>query len=98
MYMMNVLAERGHGVVVYKKILATKATQEVRSILRGEIQPMVSALLTDNELDNIGERLKKLPEPTRGSLISAEGSVVVRADIFAGVFVHFPGGTSICPF
>jgi hypothetical protein len=70
MYMMNVLAERGHGVVVYKKILTTKATQDVRSILRREIQPMVSALLTDNELDNIGERLKKLPEPTRGSLIS----------------------------
>ncbi len=70
MYMMNALAERGHGVVIYKKILATKATGEVRSILRGEIQPMVSRLLTDNELDNIGERLKKLPEPTRGSLLS----------------------------
>ena len=70
MYMMNVLAERGHGVVIYKKILATHAADEVRSILRGEIQPLVSRLLTDNELDNIGERLKKLPEPTRGSMFS----------------------------
>ena len=70
MYMMNVLAERGHGVLIYKKILGTKATGEVRNILRGEIQPLVSRLLTDNELDNIGERLRKLPEPTRGSLFS----------------------------
>ena len=70
MYMMNVLAERGHGVVIYKKILGTKAPAETRSILRGEIQPMVSRLLTDDELDNIGDRLKKLPEPTRGSLLS----------------------------
>jgi hypothetical protein len=70
MYMMNVLAERGHGVAIYKKILATHASDEVRSILRGEIQPLVSRLLTDNELDNIGERLKKLPGPTRGSMFS----------------------------
>jgi hypothetical protein len=70
MYMMNVLAERGHGFAIYKKILATHASDEVRSILRGEIQPLVSRLLTDNELDNIGERLKKLPGPTRGSMFS----------------------------
>ncbi len=72
MYLMNVMAERGHSVLVVKKILATKDNVDVRNILRGEIQPTLSALLTDNELDNIGERLKKLPEPTRNIVLTGK--------------------------
>jgi hypothetical protein len=86
MYLMNVLAERGHGVVTVKKIVAAKSPAAVREILRGEMQPVVSALLTDNELDNIGEKLKKLPEPTHGNIISGR-DLVAAIQIFLLVFL-----------
>ena len=86
MYLMNVLAERGHGVVIFKKIVATKSPETVREILRGEMQPVISALLTDNELDTIGEKLKKLPEPTRGSLLSGR-DLASGVQIFLLVFL-----------
>jgi hypothetical protein len=86
MYLMNVLAERGHGVVTVKKIVAAKSPAAVREILRGEMQPVVSALLTDNELDNIGEKLKKLPEPTHGNIISGR-DLVSAIQIFLLVFL-----------
>lgn len=86
MYLMNVLAERGHGVVMFKKILATKSPEAVREILRGEMQPVIAALLTDNELDKIGEKLKKLPVPTHGSLITGR-DIVSAIQIFLLVFL-----------
>lgn len=86
MYLMNVLAERGHSVVVFKKILTSKTDADVRQILRAEIQPVISSLLTDEELDNIGRRLKKLPEPTRASLFTGR-DLVSCIQIFLLVFL-----------
>jgi hypothetical protein len=86
MYLMNVLAERGHGVLTVKKIAAAKTPDYVREILRGEIQPVVSALLTDNELDNIGEKLKMLPEPTNRNLLTGR-DLVSGIQIFMLVFL-----------
>lgn len=86
MYLMNVLAERGHSVVTFRKLLATKTTDDVREILKGEMRPVVAALVTDNELDSIGERLKKLPEPTRGNLVTGR-DLLAALQIFLLVFL-----------
>lgn len=86
MYLMNVFAERGHGVMTVKKIAAAKSQASIREVLRGEMQPVISALLTDIELDNIGEKLKKLPEPTRGHIISGR-DFVSAFQIFLLVFL-----------
>ena len=86
MYLMNVLAERGHGVLTIKKIVAAKSPVYVREILRGEMQPVVSALLTDNELDNIGEKLKKLPEPAHRNLLTGR-DLASGVQIFMLVFL-----------
>ena len=86
MYLMNVLAERGHGVLTVKKILAAKSSVDVREIIRGEMQPVISALITDNELDNIGEKIKKLPEPSHRNLFSGR-DLISGVQIFLLVFL-----------
>jgi hypothetical protein len=86
MYLMNVWAERGHAFVVVKKVMNTPAPEEIRKVLREEIQPVISSLLTDSELDNLGERLKKLPVPTKAQAV-AWRDFLVGLEIFLLVFL-----------
>lgn len=86
MYLMNVLAERGHALLVIKKVLASKSPADIREVLRGEIRPVVSALLTDHELDNIAEKLKKMPEPTHSSILTTR-DLLSGLQIFLLVFL-----------
>ncbi|HEX6892409.1 MAG TPA: VIT1/CCC1 transporter family protein [Chryseolinea sp.] len=78
MYLMNVVLERGHGVTVIKRIMNSKTRESSRLILKEEIQPLVAALLTDEELDQLSDRLKKVPQPSNRHLITL-------ADLFAGL-------------
>lgn len=70
MYWMNVLLERGHGLKVLHTIRKATDKQTARTALRDEIQPVMAALLKDEELDNINERMKALPEPEKGHLLT----------------------------
>lgn len=78
MYLMNVALERGHGIVIFKKVVNESSKEKSRSILREEIQPTISALMTDSEVDELNNRIKKLPEPSRGQVLTA-------ADLWAGL-------------
>jgi len=86
MYLMNAWAERGHGIVMFKKVLNTPAAGDVRNILREEMPPVFSSLLTDSELDNLGERLKKLPVPTKANVVSGR-DLLAAVEIFLLVFL-----------
>lgn len=86
MHLMNVLAERGHGVLTVKKIVDAKASIYVREILRSEIPPVVSALITDAELDSIGHKLQKLPEPKHKNLLTGR-DLISGIQIFLLVFL-----------
>lgn len=81
MYWMNVAIERGH---VRSVILAIKESDEEKSraILKEEIQPGIAALMTDQELGNISQRLKKLPTPSTAFLFTA-------TDLLAGMQIFF---------
>jgi hypothetical protein len=78
MYLMNVLIERGHSISTVKKITASPSTERTREILKQEIQPVISGLMHDEELDELGIRLKKLPVPSHTHLITA-------SDLWAGL-------------
>jgi hypothetical protein len=78
MYLMNILIERGHSLIVIKKINHSKNNIESREILKDEIQPVVAALMRDDELDELSNRLKKIPEPTKRNLITG-------TDLLAGI-------------
>lgn len=78
MYLMNVAIERGHALLVVKKIHASKSSSEAGKILKAEIQPAIAGLMKDEELNELGSRLKSLPEPSKKHLI-------VTTDLLAGV-------------
>ncbi|MBK7649456.1 MAG: VIT1/CCC1 transporter family protein [Flammeovirgaceae bacterium] len=70
MYWMNVLLERGHAVTVIRKIVESDNTSQSRELLRNEIQPVVAALMKDEEVDQLVDRIQKLPEPTKHTLFT----------------------------
>lgn len=78
MYLMNVAIERGHSVRMIKQIHETNDPAEAGKILKNEIQPGISSLMTDQELNELGDRIKRLPEPSKKNLITG-------TDLWAGV-------------
>lgn len=78
MYVMNVLFERGYSLKIIRKFKQSDNRDTAREILKEGIQPIVSALMKDEELDQLGERIKQLPEPSNRILLSGK-------DLWAGV-------------
>jgi len=78
MYLMNVAIERGHSILMVRKIQASKTSDEAVQILRDEIQPAIAGLMTTGELNEISNRLGKLPAPSKKNLITG-------TDLWAGV-------------
>lgn len=82
MYLMNVAIERGHALMVVKKIHVTRDAAEAGKILRSEIQPAIAGLMKDEELNELSNRIRRLPEPSKKHLI-------VITDLVAGVQIFF---------
>ncbi len=78
MYLMNVLLERGHARTVIIRIHKSKSQEESRQILKEEFPSLISTLMSDKELDQLSDRLKKTPEPFKKNLLSP-------TDIFGGL-------------
>ena len=78
MYLMNIAIERGHSILMVRKIQASKNSIEAVQILKDEIQPAIASLMTMAELNEISNRLTKLPEPSKKHLITG-------IDLWAGV-------------
>lgn len=78
MYLMNVAIERGHAILVVKKIHQTTDAEESVQILKDEIQPAIAALMTRAELTDLINRLKKLPEPSKRNVLTG-------TDLWSGV-------------
>jgi hypothetical protein len=86
MYLMNVLLDRGHNLTIMKKVTHSKSRDDARQVLREELQPLVAALMKDEELDRIGDRLKKLSEPS-GAHFLTRADFVAAFEIFSLVFL-----------
>ncbi|MDL5048709.1 VIT1/CCC1 transporter family protein [Oscillatoria amoena NRMC-F 0135] len=86
MYLMNVMAERGHGLRVIKSIKTTSEVNVSREILREEIQPLFAKLLKDEELDRLTDRIKSLPDPSARNILSGT-DLVAGVQIFLLVFL-----------
>lgn len=86
MYLMNVLLERGHGLSVLNRIVKTNDADSARQILRDEIQPVISGLMSDQELDQLSDRLKRLPAPSKRNLLTGH-DILTGIQIFLLVFL-----------
>jgi hypothetical protein len=70
MYLMNVAVERGRAITVFKSMAGAKNAESARAILKDELNPTFTAIVTDEELDQLANRLKKLPEPSKKFLLT----------------------------
>lgn len=86
MYLMNVLLERGHAISILNKIFKTNDVSTSRKILREEIQPVIAGLMNDQELDQLSDRLKKLPAPSKRNLLTGH-DIIAGVQIFLLVFL-----------
>lgn len=86
MHLMNVAIERGHGMTVIKRIQQTKNEDTSGEILKGEMQPLVANLLTKQELMDLNNRMKQLPEPSKKHLITGT-DLLAGLQIFMLVFL-----------
>lgn len=80
MYWMNVLLERGHGRKVINLIRNTKDDAHTRETLKSEVQPLLAAIMSDDEMDSLGRRIKQLPDPEMNTLLTLKdlksGSII----------------------
>lgn len=86
MYLMNVALERGHSITVIHRLAGTKDTPATRQVLREEMSPLFTALMTEPELDELGNRLKALPLPTKKNVLTIH-DVLAGSEIFLLVFL-----------
>jgi len=86
MFVMNVLLERGHSVTILKKITQCASKEASRGVLKDELPPVVAVLLTDEELDKMSDRLKRISAPTKGQLLTWT-DLVLGFEIFLLVFL-----------
>jgi hypothetical protein len=85
MYLLNVLLERGHSLKALKEIKQAKTDQEAVDILKEEVQPLIRALLTKDELIQFASRVKSIPANER-KMILTSGDYVAGLQIFILVF------------
>lgn len=86
MFVMNALLERGHGLAILKKVTHAESKAASRVVLKEELPPLVAVLLTDEELDRVGDRLKKISPPSKEYLLTWN-DLVVGVEIFLLVFL-----------
>ena len=78
MYLMDIVTGRARNVTQLKKIKLTESHSESREIIRENISPLLSDLMENEEIDRLGEKLKKLP------YISVKNTLILKDFLIAG--------------
>lgn len=86
MHLMGVLLERGHNITIIKRIRNSENKDVSRQVLKEEIQPLISELLKDEELDQLNDRIKKIAEPLKRNILTVT-DLVGGLQIFLLVFL-----------
>ena len=63
LYLMGNLADRGQGLMTLRAVRKTTDTQKAHKLIADKLPPLIVSILTPAELEEMRQRLKKLPEP-----------------------------------
>jgi hypothetical protein len=86
MYLMDQLIGRAYGIAQLNRIRQSRDNAESRSIIRGNMSPLFAEVMEDTQIDQLDEKLKKLPEITvRSTLILKD--FLLAGQIFLLVFL-----------
>jgi hypothetical protein len=86
MYLMNVAIERGRNLTIIKRLANSENPESSRQVLKEEIQPLISTLMNDEELDQLNDRLKKMPLPLKKHILTIK-DFIAAVQIFLIVFL-----------
>ena len=90
MYLMDELFGRARGVTQLKRIKKSKNRLETREIVKENIPPLFADLMGDEDIDRLGDKLKKLPDITIKESLTAKEFVVAGQIFLLVFFVTFP--------
>lgn len=90
MYLMDTLIGRANKVKILNLLKQSKPGPETRKIMRENVNPLVSELMNDNEIDVITERVKKLPDIDVKKTLTVKNLLVAGQIFLLVFFVTFP--------
>lgn len=85
MNLMSSLLERGHNLAVIRKIKNSESEKDLMHVLSDEIPPLLAELITPQEMQTLGQRIKSLPDPPAKRLLNRQ-DIVSFVQIFILVF------------
>ncbi|MNF36633.1 VIT family protein [compost metagenome] len=62
MYIMDTLIGRAHSILQLQKLKKTNSLNASREVIRDNISPLISEIMTNDEIDQLNEKMKQLPE------------------------------------
>jgi hypothetical protein len=90
LYLMGSLAERGTRLRTYHSVLGAPDARAARRALAGALPPVIASLLEPAELDELRERIKKLPPPPKKARLHADDWLGTLGVFLIVFFVTFP--------
>jgi VIT1/CCC1 family predicted Fe2+/Mn2+ transporter len=90
MYLMDELFGRARSVTQLKRIKKSKNRLETREIVKENIPPLFADLMGDEDIDRLGDKLKRLPDITVVESLTAKEFVVAGQIFLLVFFVTFP--------
>lgn len=86
MYLMNVVLDRGHALNSIKAIIKEQDMTACHSLVKSEMQPGVAALISEEELTRMVQKIKELPTPEKGDMLTIN-DMLSGVQIFLLVFL-----------
>jgi|SRR5688572_6400927 len=87
MYLMNVIFERGYTRSMFIKLRATQSGKDSITLLREELQPVVSELLDDEQMRQLDNKIRTLPEAPPVRMLLRGNDFYAAFKIFLLVFL-----------
>jgi hypothetical protein len=89
MYLLNTLANRGHGLELFKGVHAAPNVDRARAIIVAALPPVVAGVMSPPEIESLRVRLSSLPAPPRRAGLTAvdlKGALGVFLLVFCSTF------------
>jgi hypothetical protein len=78
MFLMDQLVDRAHSITQLNRIKQSLDNAESRGIIRENLSPLFADLMEDQQIDQLNEKLKKLPD------ISVRSTLILKDFLLAG--------------
>lgn len=86
MYIMDTLISRAHSILQLQKLKKTESLDGSREIIRDNISPLISEIMTNDEIDQLNEKMKQLPEVNIKNSLNLK-DFMIAGQIFLLVFI-----------